>query len=323
MSVTVIPYPHPSTDGIHTLSGWVYLPDGYPQTPSKGILHVAHGMIEHISRYDGFMWEMADFGWIVCGYDHLGHGDSVNDPSERGYIAKKDGWIYLQRDMASFAEAVRTAYGQTPSGGELPYVLMGHSMGSFVARLAITKYLRPTAVILMGTGGPRHFSGLGIPLAESIKLFYGDRHYSGLIESLSIGSFNERFGGSKNAPNPVAWMTDDEAVVETFLADEVCRQSRFTVSAMTDVIRLSHHCNTKKWYRRIPRDIPILMVSGGADPVGDYGKSIRLIEKRLLKAGVPVTCRLYEGMRHEILNSGCCGDVKADIKEFLTGFEGT
>ena len=74
MSITVIPYPHPSTDGIHTLSGWVYLPESYPEIPAKGIFHVTHGMIEHISRYDGFMREIAEFGWIVCGYDHLGHG---------------------------------------------------------------------------------------------------------------------------------------------------------------------------------------------------------------------------------------------------------
>ena len=318
MSVTMISYPHPSTDGVHTLAGRVYLPEGYPDTPARGILHVAHGMIEHISRYDGFMREMAEFGWIVCGYDHLGHGESVNDPSERGYIAKKDGWIYLQRDVAAFSEAVRGAYGKDSSGRELPYVLMGHSMGSFITRLAMTKYVHPDAVILMGTGGPRRFSGMGIPLVELIKLVYGDKHYSNLIEQLSIGTFNERFGGTKNAPNPVAWMTDDEAVCKTFLEDEMCH-FRFTSSAMGDVIRLSHHCNRRNWYRAVPKDIPILLISGDADPVGNYGRSVRLIEARLLKAGVPVTCRLYDGMRHEILNSGCCGEVKEDIKEFLRG----
>ncbi len=311
MSIPMIPYPHPSTDGIHTLAGRVYLPEGYPETPARGILHVVHGMIEHISRYDGFMREMAEEGYIVCGYDHLGHGDSVSDPSERGYIAKKDGWIYLQRDVASFGEAVRREFGR-----DLPYILMGHSMGSFITRLAITKYIHPDAVILMGTGGPRFGSGMGIPLVELIKLVYGDKHYSPFIEQLSIGKFNERFGGTKHAPNPVAWMTDDEDVVQTFLEDEMCH-FRFTSSGMGDVIRLSHHCNRRGWYRQVPKDIPILMVSGGADPVGNYGKSIRLIEKRLLKAGVPVTCRLYEGYRHEILNSGCCEDVKRDIKEYL------
>ena len=151
-------------------------------------------------------------------------------------------------------------------------------------------------------------------MVELIKLVYGDKHYSPFIESLSIGTFNERFGGTKNAPNPVAWMTDDEDVCKTFLEDELCH-FRFTISGMGDLIRLSHDCNRSVWYRKIPKDVPILLISGEADPVGNYGKAIRDVERRLRKAGVPVTCHLYDGMRHEILNSGCCEQVKEDIRE--------
>ena len=115
----IIDYKAPSTDGIHDLAGKVYLPTEKP----VGILHILHGMTEHIARYDAFMREMAEAGYIVCGYDHLGHGYTAADPSELGFIAEKGGDDLLLRDVKAFSDAVRAEY-----GADLPYILMGHSM---------------------------------------------------------------------------------------------------------------------------------------------------------------------------------------------------
>ena len=309
--IQFVSYPVPSSDGIHTLAGRVFLPAGYPETPAVGIFHIVHGMIEHISRYDAFMQEVANTGWIVCGYDNLGHGDTVTDPSERGYIAKKNGWDYLLRDVKVFSDDVRAKYGK-----DLPYVLMGHSMGSFIVRLATERYVRPDGLIIMGTGGPNPAAGVGILLTRIIAAFKGDRHVSPLVESLSIGRFNERFGGTKNAPNPVAWMTDDDAVCQTFLSDEQCR-FKFSVSAMGDLMRLLKDCNRSAWYQLMPKDLPILLVAGDADPVGDYGKGVQTVYHRLQKAGADVSCRMYPGMRHEILNSIGRDAVVEDLLAFL------
>ena len=159
-----ISYPVPSSDGIHTLAGWVYV----PEMPPIGILHVIHGMTEYIGRYEAFMMEMAEEGYVVCGYDNLGHGHTVNDPSELGFVAKKRGDRFLVRDVQVFSEAVRAEY-----GGDLPFVLMGHSMGSFIARLAAETCVTPDALIVMGTGGPNPVAGFGVALTGLVGALKG------------------------------------------------------------------------------------------------------------------------------------------------------
>ena len=84
-----------SSDGKHVISGVVYIPEG----EVKGLFHVVHGMTEYIGRYEKFMLDMAQEGFIVFGYDHLGHGKSINDESELGFFAEKDGWDLVVRDM--------------------------------------------------------------------------------------------------------------------------------------------------------------------------------------------------------------------------------
>ena len=104
----------PSSDGIHTLRGVVYLPE-----EPKGILQITHGMAEHIGRYDAFMTFLAENGWIACGHDHLGHGKTAENDSELGFFAEKDGYLTVCEDTYAFGKAVRETY---PS---LPLILLG------------------------------------------------------------------------------------------------------------------------------------------------------------------------------------------------------
>ena len=159
MSVKVIEKSVLSSDRIHELKGVIYLPQGTP----KAFLHVVHGMTEHIGRYDGFMREMAAEGYIVFGYDNLGHGKTARNKQELGYIAKKDGWKRLANDVAVFSAAVKSEYGKT-----LPYYLMGHSMGSFIVRTAAKDYCMPDKLIIMGTGGKQAASGVGLAVIKTI-----------------------------------------------------------------------------------------------------------------------------------------------------------
>ena len=145
MAITVKEYKVPSSDGIHTLWGQVYLPEGEP----VGYLHVVHGMTEHIRRYDPFMRHFAERGFLVFGYDHLGHGYTAAGEEELGYIADKDGWQRLADDVGVYAASVKAAY---PLEGK-PYYLMGHSMGSFYARQYLCEWgSELDGAILMGTG---------------------------------------------------------------------------------------------------------------------------------------------------------------------------
>ena len=294
----------PSSDGVHNLAGKVYLPDGSP----KGVVHILHGMTEHIARYDGFMKELAEAGYLACGYDHLGHGNTAADPSELGFVANKNGWRLWVADVKVFSDAVRTTY-----GADLPYILMGHSMGSFIARLASVSCVHPDALILMGTGGPNPIAGVGLAVIGAVKTFKGARHISPLVDDLAFGSYNKRFNAPKEAKD---WLSKDTAVTDAYVQDPFCNY-KFTVSGMSDLVRMTYLSNKGKWFKSLDATIPVLLVSGRDDPVGDFGKGVETVSNRLQKTGHTVTCHLYDGYRHEILNDASHATVVADILGFL------
>jgi len=297
----------PSSDGVHELKGVVYLPD----CETRGFFQVVHGMTEHIARYDRFLSDMAADGWICFGYDHLGHGNTARNASELGYIAKKKGWELLAKDVKVYSDAVRSQFGNM----KMPFCLMGHSMGSFVARLAAQRFVSPDRLVVMGTGGPNPAADPGLALIDLIKLFKGDKHISKLVEKVAFGSYNDRFGKADTEDSKL-WLTNDAAVRKEYYADPFCSFS-FTLSAMGDLIRLIKYTNSKKWYRNIPDSLPILLVSGGDDPVGNYGKGVNEVAERLRKQGKKVSCIIYKGARHEILNDFTYESVKKDIVRFL------
>jgi len=296
----------PSTDGIHNLSGCVYIPDG----DIKGYFQVVHGMTEHMARYDKFLFDLTSQGYVAFGYDHLGHGTTAKDDSELGYIAKKNGWEILARDIKAFSDAVRNEFGNA----EVPFYLMGHSMGSFVVRLAAQRFVTPDKLIVMGTGGPNPAADIGLTVIELIKLFKGERHISKLIDNIAFGSYNNRFGGG-TSDDPSPWLTADTDIRKAYYADKYCT-FKFTVSAMGDLIRLIKYSNSANWFKTIPSSMPILLVSGEQDPVGDYGKGVKKVESNLLKNNKNVICKIYPDARHEILNDFTYGETLKDILEF-------
>jgi len=297
----------PSSDGIHTLSGVVYIPEG----KACGFFHVVHGMTEHIGRYDRFMSAIAENGYICFGYDHLGHGNTVKDKSELGFIAHKNGYDLLCRDVKVFSDAVR---GEFDGENTLPYYLMGHSMGSFVVRLATERYVRPDKLIIMGTGGANPAAGVGLALISLIKLFKGEKHISSFVENLAFGSYNSRFKNDADADSK-SWLTTDKSVREKYINDDFCT-FKFTVSAMGDLMRLLKSCNRGAWFKTLPK-IPLLLVAGEDDPVGNYGKGVLGVEAKLKKHSHNVECHLYKGARHEILNDFCYEQLKNDILSFI------
>jgi alpha-beta hydrolase superfamily lysophospholipase len=146
-----------------------------------------------------------------------------------------------------------------------------------------------------------------------IKTVKGERHISKLIDKMAFGSYNKRFGGgSKEDPNP--WLTCDEEVRKRYYADKYCT-FKFTVSAMGDLIELIDITNAGAWYEALPK-MPILLVSGADDPVGNYGKGVNTVFGKLKKHGFDAVSILYDGARHEILNDFTYEQVKNDILKF-------
>ncbi len=298
--IQTIPMQVLSSDGVHNLEGIVYLPQGTP----KGIFQIVHGMTEYIGRYDDFMRAMTEAGYVCFGYDHLGHGKTAAADGIYGYIAPKDGWKLLCQDVNRFAEAVRTQYGKA-----LPYYLMGHSMGSFIARIAVAEGLsKPDKLIVMGTGGPNPLAAPGLALLKLIRALYGEKHISPFAEKIMFGSYNQKF----QEDDPYAWLTKDQGVRDRYRQDPWCT-FHFTITALLDLIRLTKNANRVAGRE----DVPVLLVSGKMDPVGNYGKGIEQVGNRMEKSGATVTMKLYENARHEILNDDCKEAVTKDILYFI------
>ena len=306
MAVEVKEREFPSTDGIHTLKGKMYIPEGQP----KGIFHLVHGMTEHIGRYDAFLREMAEAGYVCVAYDNLGHGNTAVDDSELGYIARKNGWKLLAADVNAVGNTVKNEY---PG---LPYYLMGHSMGSFIVCLTAAKYPDlPDKLIIMGTGGPNPASGVALGLINVIGFFRGGRHVSPLIEKLAFGNYNDGFGDGTNGD----WLSKNPEVRRIYDADKFCNY-HFTVSAMHDLVKLNREVNLSKWFRRMGKSrLPILLVSGADDPVGEHGKGVRTVNQKLVRKGADVRMKLYDDNRHEILNDTARDEAIADILAFIGG----
>ncbi len=303
MSITIIDKKVPSCNGKNMLAGKVYLPSGN----IKGYFHIVHGMTEYIGRYDKFMKLLAENGYITFGYDHLGHGHTVNDDSELGFIAEKNGDDLLARDVKVFADAMREEYGNHP------YYLMGHSMGSFVVRMATQNYITPDKLIIMGTGGPKGIVVFGLYISEFIQRIKGPRYYSNLVKFLAFGSYNARCPKSEG---PHAWLTTDAEIRDRYHNDKFCT-FELTISTMHDIISLTYKANRNKWFKSVAKKMPILLISGEDDVVGDYGKGVRICEKKLKENGANVTTVIYPGYRHEILNDSSFDMTVKDILDFI------
>ena len=292
-----------SSNGKNMLAGKVYLPHG----EIKGYFHVVHGMTEYIGRYDGFMRILAENGYIAFGYDHLGHGNTAKDDSELGFIAENDGDDFLARDVKRFADAMLKEY------GELPYYLMGHSMGSFIVRLATQYYITPDKLIIMGTGGPKGIVLFGLNLSKLIKKIKGPKYYSKLVKFLAFGSYNAR---CPKEEGPHAWLTNDSKIRDAYKNDKFCTFD-LTISAMHDIISLTYKANSEQWFKSVAKKMPILLISGEDDVVGDYGKAIVVVRDKLIQNGADVKMKLYPNNRHEILNDNAREECINDILYFI------
>ncbi len=292
-----------STDNIHTLRGKIFIPNG----EIKGLFHLVHGMTEYIDRYDHFFSFLAENGFVAFGYDHLGHGKTAENDNELGFIAHKDGWKYLVNDVLAFTKAVKKIY------PDIPTILMGHSMGSFIARLVAENYSNEyEKFIFCGTSGPNPASSAGLLLVKIIKAFKGEKHKSNLIQNIAFGGYNKGFQGD----TPYEWLTCDREIINKYANDKYCT-FRFTVSAMGDLMHLLSMCNRNAWFNAVDSNKPILLIAGDKDPVGNYGKGVLAVYEKLVKNGKKCDIKLYENCRHEIHNDICKDETFSDILKFI------
>ncbi len=297
---------YPSSDGIHTIHAEIYFPK---EKSPVGVVQIAHGMVDYVERYKPLADFLTGAGYIVAGNDHLGHGKSVSSPEEFGYFAKKGGCDFVISDVYEMNKYLRNTY------KGLPVILLGHSMGSFIARLYATRYPHSiSGLIIHGTAGPNSILPLGKALAALISLLRGERYRSKLLKKLSTGVYNKRFPKEEGTN---AWLTrKTEAVIDKD-KDERGGFS-FTASGYRDLFRFLGKSNSNEWFKKYPKSLPTLVVSGDADPVGSYGKGVSHVYKKLLISGAErVELKLYEGARHELFNETNAEEIFLDLLKWL------
>ena len=297
-----------SKDGKSTIHYYLWEPAGEP----AAILQITHGMAEHMQRYAPFAEYLNTYGILVCGHDHIGHGKSAA-PEDWGYFGENDGWKIFVQDVEQLHQIMKVQY------MDVPYFLMGHSMGSFVARAWLAMYGKGVdGAIIMGTAGANPALGVAKTLVKTIRKSKGSRHISGLLTKLAFGSYNKRISPSRT---PFDWLTRDGEIVDKYIADPACGFT-FTAAGYADLFNLIGYISTDSWYKLVPKNLPILFVAGAEDPVGAYGAGPAEVAEGLDNAGCKdVSLIMYEGMRHEILNEFGKEAVYEDLRRFILGEE--
>ncbi|HEX2985762.1 MAG TPA: alpha/beta hydrolase [Caproiciproducens sp.] len=276
---------------------------------AKGILQISHGMAEHSLLYTDFMKYIASRGYIVAANDHLGHGQSVSSGGTYGYFGE-GGCRNLILDMQKLQTIMRQDY------PDLPYILLGHSMGSFLAR-SYTAWFGSEldGVIYIGTCGS---DGKAVYIAEkllanALAKRKGEKGHHPIFAKLSTQNYNKAF---QPARTPNDWISRDTRQVDLYTNDKLCGFD-MTVSGYRDIVCLQEEINSGKWYREVP-DIPILILSGDRDPVGKFGKGVKQVAEKLRKTGHNVRLVLYPQARHAILTETNSEEVFREILDFLS-----
>lgn len=300
-------YTYRSASGLCDISAWGYLP--VDNTKIKGIVQIAHGMAEHHKRYEDFISYLNDNGYAVFINDHLGHGKSVSDDSQLGFFGTENGWKNLVDDVKSLTEIEKNVV------PDVPVILFGHSMGSFVARLYSSMYGDLiNGAIYCGTAGANPAAGIGLTVVKSIIRLKGTHHRSKLINSLAFGAYNSKI---KSARTAFDWLTRDDDIVDKYIEDDYCG-FLFTASGYKDLMQMIVNINNPEWFSSVRADLPIYLVAGDADPVGNYGKGIKEVYHNLVSTGhSDVTIKLFADDRHEILNEKDKNDVYRSILSWI------
>ena len=299
-----------SSDGHTRLHGAQWTPaDREP----IAVLQIAHGVAEHILRYDDFARYLNDRGILVAGHDHLGHGKSLPEGGTPVYFGDGSTWETVVDDIHLLHDRLREQY------PDLPILLMGHSMGSFLSRSYLIRYPGTVdAAIIMGTGWqPEMTIRGGLLLAGILSGLKGPDAVSKMVTNMAFGAYNKAFGDKPRTPND--WLSADTDNVDRYMADPLCGADA-TVGLFRQMLLGIRFNQRLSNLRRMDAQTPVLFIAGDKDPVGANGAGVRRTYQEFLRAGMQdCTLKLYPGLRHEILNEkGWQREIFRDIGLWLT-----
>jgi len=293
----------------------IYVYKWIPEVPARAAIHIAHGLAEYGVRYDLTARALNARGYLVYAHDHRGHGRTAGSPEMCGSLARRDGWNRAVRDISVLLRAERV---ENPG---LPMILLGHSMGSFMAQQMM--YQHPDLMDACALSGPsgkpdmRAYFFRAMAFLERIRI--GTNGNSTLLHRLSLKSANKAFEPVRTSFD---WLSRDTAVVESYVADPYCGwigPSQLWIDLTCGLLEPARPSNLK----RIPRNLPVYIFAGTKDPVSHGGKRLEQLIGAYRRAGLTnVRLRLYRDGRHEMLNEVNRDEVIADLLAWLDEVSG-
>lgn len=276
-----------------------------PEESPKAVVQIVHGIAEYVERYDEFAAYLNGLGFLVVAEDHMGHGQSVGENGIQGYF--HGGWFTAVEDTVTLLRETQAAY------PDIPYVLFGHSMGSFMARTILCKYPDSgiSAAVICGTGWqPAALLPPVTRFIEAVCRKDGEDKPSAFLENLVFGSYNKRVEHPRTAYD---WLSRDAKIVDAYIAHPMCGFTP-TAGLLREMMKGLTYIEKPAHLEAMKKDLPVFFVAGGDDPVGSYGKGVRHTVSEFKKAGMTdVSCRIYPLCRHEILNEINRQEIFADI----------
>lgn len=276
----------------------------------RGVVQISHGMAETAARYERFAKFLTKSGFIVYANDHRGHGRTATDIDSLGYLGATEGFKLLVQDIAELTDIIRR---ENPN---VPIYLFSHSMGSFAAQRYIMDYSNKIdGLILSGSNGPQGLALKAGKLVANLEmLLRGKKAKSKLMNKLTFGTYNRNFQPQTTGSE---WLTRDEVELDKYLKNPYCG-TIFPTSFYYEFLDSLEYIEDKENFHKIPKDLPIFIISGDQDPVGDFGKGLAKLKERYKKQGVhDLELKLYEGARHELLNELNRDEVMQDILMWL------
>lgn len=280
-------------------------PEGQP----RAVMQIIHGIAEFVERYDDFAKYLNTKGILVVAEDHMGHGQSINGDGIQGYF--HGGWFTAVEDSMQLLEDTKKEF------PELPYILFGHSMGSFMARTILCKYpdCGLTAAVICGTGWQPAFALPAlIKVVEGICKVSGETKPNEKLQNMVFGSYNKKV---EHPRTPFDWLSRDSRIVDEYIAHPLCG---FTASAglLRDMMKGIHYIEQPGNLANMNHSMPVFFIAGGDDPVGPYGKGVHTCAEAFRKAGMEdVSVRIYPLCRHEILNEINRQQVYDDVANWI------
>lgn len=297
-----------SADGKTEIHGVEWMPNSEDEI--KAVLQISHGVTEYIERYEEFAKFMTENGIMVVGNDHLGHGLSVEKSASPMYFGPRGSWEYAVRDLLNVYELVKSDH---PNVG---YYILGFSMGSFLVRKLLIDYpSKIDAAILMGTGQIGKIpTALGLLAAKSEAAKVGENNTSEGIESLTFGTYNKRFAPNKTKFD---WLCSDEESLAEYAKDPKIG-GPMSAGLFREMLYGMEYTRKSSNVKKMRKSMPILIMSGEDDSVGDCGKGVRKVYKSFKKAGmVDVKIKLYPSLRHDLLHEVNRKEIFRDILNWM------